>query len=131
MNTFARAARRPSRLAPALAGKIMTPEHGRFDAARRAWNLAIDQDPAAVVFPESAQDVAAAVLFAAEWGQRLAPRQRDAGPPRLDRWATRFCSRPSGCAVSRSTRSGASPGSRLACWRVRWSAPRRGTGSLR
>ena len=83
MNTFARAARRPSRLAPALAGKIMTPEHGRFDAARRAWNLAIDQDPAAVVFPESAQDVAAAVLFAAEWGQRIAPQATGHGAAAL------------------------------------------------
>lgn len=74
MNTFTRAARRPSRLAPALAGKIVIPEHAGFDAARAAWNLAIDQQPAAVVFPESAQDVAAAVLFAAEWGQRIAPQ---------------------------------------------------------
>jgi hypothetical protein len=34
------------------------PEHAHFDEARRAWNLAIDQRPAAVVFPEAPQDVA-------------------------------------------------------------------------
>ena len=71
MNTFTQAARRPSRLAPELAGKIVIPQYARFDEARRAWNLSVDQQPAAVVFPESAQDVATAVLFAAEWGQRI------------------------------------------------------------
>ena len=44
----------------ALHGKIVLPEHGGWDDARRAWNLAVDQRPAAVVFPESAGDVAAA-----------------------------------------------------------------------
>ena len=53
------------------------PAHARFDEARRAWNLAIDQRPAAVVFPESAQDVAAAVV--------LADRARAAGRPAGDR----------------------------------------------
>ena len=31
------------------------------------------------MFPESAQDVAAAVLFAAEWGQRIAPQATGRG----------------------------------------------------
>jgi hypothetical protein len=48
------------------------PEDAGFDEARRAWNLAVDQEPAAVVFPESAQDVAAAVRLAGEAGQRIA-----------------------------------------------------------
>lgn len=65
---------RPSRLASALDGKIVIPEHPRFDDARRAWNLAVDQRPAAVAFPESAEDVAAAVLFARERGLRVAPQ---------------------------------------------------------
>jgi FAD/FMN-containing dehydrogenase len=72
MSTYTRNVRPPSSLASVLAGKIVIPEHGRFDQARRGWNLAIDQRPAAVVFPESAHDVAAAVLFAREHGQRIA-----------------------------------------------------------
>jgi hypothetical protein len=72
MTTVAPRTLRPSRLAPALAGKIVLPAHGRYEEARLAWNLAVEQHPAAVVFPESAQDVAAAVSFAAERGQQIA-----------------------------------------------------------
>lgn len=43
-----------------------------YDVARRAWNLAIDQRPAAIVRPRSAQEVGAAVRLAAERGQRAA-----------------------------------------------------------
>ena len=60
------------RLASALADTIVLPEHARYDQARQAWNLAVDQQPSAVVFPESAQDVASAILFAREYGQRVA-----------------------------------------------------------
>jgi len=58
------------------------PEHVGFDEARRAWNLAIDQRPSAVMFPESAQDVATAVLFAREFGQQIAAQGtgHNAGP---------------------------------------------------
>ena len=42
--------RPPSPLTSALAGKIVIPEHASFDEGRRAWNLAVDQRPAAVVF---------------------------------------------------------------------------------
>jgi FAD/FMN-containing dehydrogenase len=62
----------PSQLTSALPGKVVLPEDVRFDEARRAWNLAIDQRPAAVAFPESPQDVSAAVLFAREVGLRVA-----------------------------------------------------------
>ena len=72
MNPFTQATRRPSRLVPALAGKTVMPQDARFDQARRAWNLAVDQQPAAVIFPETAEDVAVAVRFAAERGQRVA-----------------------------------------------------------
>jgi FAD/FMN-containing dehydrogenase len=73
---------RPSRLTSALAGKVVIPEHARFDEARGAWNLAIDQRPSAVAFPESAQDVAAAVLFAREFDLRVAAQGtgHNAGP---------------------------------------------------
>jgi hypothetical protein len=72
----------PSRLTAALAGKVVIPEHAGFDEARRAFNLAIDQRPAAVAFPESPQDVAAAVLFAREFGLRVAAHGtgHNAGP---------------------------------------------------
>jgi FAD/FMN-containing dehydrogenase len=65
-----------------MAGKIVVPEDARFDEARRAWNLAIDQRPAAVAFPESSQDVAAAVRLAGELGLRVAAQGtgHNAGP---------------------------------------------------
>ena len=55
-----------------LAGKIVRPGHARFGEARSAWNLAVDQQPAAVVFPETAQNVRAAVRLAAAQGLQLA-----------------------------------------------------------
>jgi FAD binding domain-containing protein len=62
----------PSRLTSAPPGRVVLPEHVGFNEARRAWNLAIDQRPAAVAFPESLQHVAAVVLFAREFGLRVA-----------------------------------------------------------
>ena len=61
-----------SRLTSALPGKVVMPEDVHFDEARRAWNLTIDQRPAAVAFPESPQDVAAVVLFARDFCLRVA-----------------------------------------------------------
>jgi hypothetical protein len=55
-----------------LEGKVFEPEHEGFDRVRRAWNLAVDQRPAAVVAAQSAQDVAAAVQLAHGRGLRLA-----------------------------------------------------------
>jgi hypothetical protein len=49
---------------PAIAGRIATPDDSDWDQARTAWNLAADQRPEAVVFADSADDVAAAVRFA-------------------------------------------------------------------
>ena len=65
-----------------LNGKVVTPEHGRWDAARRAWNLAVDQQPAAVLFPESAEDVIAAVHLAVHMGYDIAAQGtgHNAGP---------------------------------------------------
>ena len=82
MSVYQTQLRPPSRLTSALAGKVVIPEHARFDEARRAWNLAIDQRPSAVVYPESPQDVAAAVLFAREFGQQIAAQGtgHNAGP---------------------------------------------------
>jgi FAD/FMN-containing dehydrogenase len=51
---------------------ILTPADPGWDDARQAWNLAIDQHPAAVVLPESPDGVAAAVRYARERGLRVA-----------------------------------------------------------
>jgi hypothetical protein len=78
MSSFATTATRT----PRLDGKVVVPGDGRFDSARQAWNLAIDQRPAAVVLPESAAEVSAAVRYAAERGLRVAAQGtgHNAGP---------------------------------------------------
>ena len=67
---------------PYLDGKMVVPDDERFGSARQAWNLAVDQRPAAVVLPESAADVAAAVRYAAQHGLRVAAQGtgHNAGP---------------------------------------------------
>ena len=57
-----------------LDGDAYAPGDTGWDEARLAWNLSVDQHPAAVVFPESAADVAATVAFAREHGLRVAPQ---------------------------------------------------------
>jgi FAD/FMN-containing dehydrogenase len=47
-----------------FAGAVVSPGEENWDQARAAWNLAADQTPAAVAYPESADDVVAAVNFA-------------------------------------------------------------------
>lgn len=46
-----------------------------WDAARQAFNLATDQRPALVAYPESAQDVVAVVDYARAKGLRVAPQR--------------------------------------------------------
>jgi hypothetical protein len=53
-------------------GRVAVPADPDWDQARLAWNLAVDQRPEAVVFAESAADVAATVGFAAANGLRVA-----------------------------------------------------------
>jgi FAD binding domain/Berberine and berberine like len=66
----------------ALAGKVVFPEHPNWDEARLAWNLAVDQQPAGVVFPESAEDVIAAVELARAFEIRVTAQGtgHNAGP---------------------------------------------------
>ena len=45
-----------------------------YDAARVAWNLAVDQRPAAVALPRTAAEVAQVVRAAAQAGLRVAPQ---------------------------------------------------------
>jgi FAD/FMN-containing dehydrogenase len=56
----------------AIAGRVATPSDADWDQARAAWNLAADQNPSAVAFVESAEDVAATVRFAADNDLRVA-----------------------------------------------------------
>jgi hypothetical protein len=59
-------------LRTAIAGDVVVPGDAGYDAARVAWNLSVDQRPAAVVLPESAGDVVAAVQAARAAGLRVA-----------------------------------------------------------
>jgi FAD/FMN-containing dehydrogenase len=49
-----------------IEGEVVTPGASSWDAARQAWNLAVDQRPAAVVYPTGPDDVARAIAFASE-----------------------------------------------------------------
>jgi hypothetical protein len=51
---------------------ILTAADPGWDEARRAWNLAVDQQPTAIARPASAQEVVAAVGYARRHGLRVA-----------------------------------------------------------
>jgi FAD/FMN-containing dehydrogenase len=53
-------------------GRVAFPGDADWDEARAAWNLAVEQSPAAVFFPEDAGDMAAAIRYAHEAGLRVA-----------------------------------------------------------
>ncbi len=61
-------------LSERLDGDLYRPGDADWDEARTAWNLAVDQRPAAVVAAESAADVAHTVLAARVEGLRVAPQ---------------------------------------------------------
>ena len=71
-----------SGLREGLAGAVLTDGDEGWDTARIAFNLLIDQRPAAIVLPERVEDVVAAVGFARESGLRVAPQRtgHNAGP---------------------------------------------------
>ena len=56
-----------------LYGDVFGPDDEGWDEARRAWNLAVDQRPAAVALPLTDADVVEVVNFAREEGLRVAP----------------------------------------------------------
>jgi len=62
------------RLAARIDGAVVAPGDDRWDEARQAWNLAIDQQPVAVAIPDSAADVVEIVAFARDAGLRVAPQ---------------------------------------------------------
>ena len=55
-----------------LEGEYVTPADANWDDARLAWNLAVDQRPAAVAIPRSVEDVAEVVRYATVAGYRVA-----------------------------------------------------------
>jgi FAD/FMN-containing dehydrogenase len=52
--------------------EIVRPGDARYDEVRPAWNLTVDQRPAAVAVPRDADQVVAAVLYAKREGLRVA-----------------------------------------------------------
>jgi len=64
--------------AAVLRGRLSCPVHipgdDTWDAARAVWNLAVDQQPVAVVVPQCTADVVDAVNAARELGLRVAPQ---------------------------------------------------------
>ena len=63
-----------SDLSEALVGAAVLPGDAGWDEARSAFNLLLDQHPAAVVFPVDERDVAAAVSYARRNGLGVAPQ---------------------------------------------------------
>jgi len=57
------------------AGFAVAPGEPEWDASRSAFNLAVDQRPELIAFPETVDDVVAAVSFARDNGLRLAPQR--------------------------------------------------------
>jgi FAD/FMN-containing dehydrogenase len=53
---------------------LVLPHDPGWNEARVAWNLAVDQQPAAVALPESPEDVVAVVRWARSRGLRIAPQ---------------------------------------------------------
>ena len=69
-------------LADAAGFEVQLPGDPGYEAARLAWNRAVDQRPAAVAVPRSAHDVSRLVRLASEHGLRVAPQStgHNAGP---------------------------------------------------
>jgi FAD/FMN-containing dehydrogenase len=68
-----------------IEGRVALPGDEDFDLARQAFNLTVDQRPAAVVEAANTADVGATVRYAAENGLRIAPQgtAHNAAPLRL------------------------------------------------
>ncbi|MEU4789881.1 FAD-dependent oxidoreductase [Micromonospora tulbaghiae] len=62
----------PHPLRSAVRGRVLLPGDAGFDVAGRAWNLAVEQSPAAVVEAADANDVVALVRYARSAGLSIA-----------------------------------------------------------
>jgi FAD/FMN-containing dehydrogenase len=58
-----------------VAYEVLTSDDPRWDSSRGAFNVLLDQRPAAIALPRSAEDVAAAVRAAAADGRRIAAQR--------------------------------------------------------
>lgn len=74
MITSARPALELDTLREQFTGHLHFPGDAGYDDARMAWNLAVDQRPALVAEPRTAQDVSAVVRYAHAAGLRVAPQ---------------------------------------------------------
>ncbi|MRG59415.1 FAD-binding protein [Agromyces sp. CFH 90414] len=63
-----------AQLAFRLDGRLLIPGEPDFDASRAAWNLAVEQHPAAVVIARSTADVVRTVETARDYGLAVAPQ---------------------------------------------------------
>jgi FAD/FMN-containing dehydrogenase len=54
-----------------IRGRVATSDDSDWDDARQAWNLVADQQPAAVAFVESADDVSKVIGFARDNGLKV------------------------------------------------------------
>ena len=61
-------------------GRVFLPGDPGYDAARTPWNVAVQQLPAAVAVPTSAEEVAEVVRAAAAAGLRVAPQSTGHNP---------------------------------------------------
>ncbi|UOQ87955.1 FAD-dependent oxidoreductase [Agromyces endophyticus] len=75
-----------ARLDSMLDGRLVLPGEPDWDAASTAWNLDVDQRPAAVVIARSAADVARTIELAGRYGLAVAPQGtgHNAGPLAAD-----------------------------------------------
>jgi hypothetical protein len=58
-----------------IGGRVLAAGDRDWDAARGGFNLCVDQRPAMIAFPRSAEEVSAIVRFAARSGLRVAPQR--------------------------------------------------------
>ena len=72
----------PTSLSALMAGRVIVSGDPDWDSARQAFNVLVDQRPAAVAFPVDERDVATIVNYAREQGLRIAPQAtgHNAGP---------------------------------------------------
>jgi FAD/FMN-containing dehydrogenase len=74
MSTAEQLATALNQLRSRVGDRVLGPDDPGWDDARRPWNLSVDQHPAAVATPESAQDVVAVIDVARQHGLRVAPQ---------------------------------------------------------
>ena len=76
----------PMTCATSSAARLVEPGDSRWDAARQAYNLTLQQEPLMIAFPVDSADVQVLVSYAAERGIEVAP-QRDRPQRRAARLA--------------------------------------------